>query len=154
MVRKVALQNLLRFCSICKTSYMESILDILEKVKNSLLFHKNLEILSQLLDLYKVFYQFQFLKVPFEGETVRNENDCGDVKLVLKGLLDIFIVAIHQQPSSNAIRILSILVSFLEDHYRKPYIFESVIDIRWIVSGLFSYFFFHSQLASNFSILL
>lgn len=31
-VRKAAIQNLIQFCFICKTSYMESILDILEKV--------------------------------------------------------------------------------------------------------------------------
>lgn len=123
---------------------MESILDILEKVANKILFCiiKIIGWLRSYYDFPKYFFQFQFLKIPFEGETARNESDCGDVKLVLKGLLDIFTLAIHQLPSSNAIRILSILVSFLEDHYKKQFIFESVIDIRWMVSALFIITFF------------
>lgn len=65
-----------------------------------------------------------------------NEGDCSDLKIVIRGLLDIFIFSIYELPSSNAIKILDILVSFLKCHYEKPYILDFVIDVRWMV-GIF-----------------
>ncbi len=55
------------------------------------------------------------------------------MRTVLRGLLDTFVISIYQLPSSNAIKILSILVTFLQNHYKKPYLFEPIFDMRWMV---------------------
>lgn len=71
----------------------------------------------------------------FENDEIaaRCTADHTDVQNLLKGLIDIFAVAVYRLPSSNAIKVLSMLVAFLRNHYKNPHIFEKVNEIRWMV---------------------
>ncbi|XP_065212023.1 tuberin [Planococcus citri] len=102
-IRNTTLDFLIRSCKTCQGIYMESILDILEKV----------------------------LRTPFDQKEIISESNKSDLKKVVGGLLDIFAFCVHELPSSNAIKILDILVTFLKCHYDRPKILESLIDVRW-----------------------
>lgn len=88
--------------------------------------------------MYFLFF-FQVLKAPFEQEEmiIINENDSVDLKIVIRGLLNIFLFSLYELPSSNAVKILDILVTFLKCHYEKPYVLDLVTDVRWMVKFTF-----------------
>jgi hypothetical protein len=79
------------------------------------------------------------LQTPFDDDKIaeRCQKDHSDIQITLKGLIEIFVASMYQLPSSNAIKVLSMLVTFLQRHYEKPEIFESVIDIRLMVRKYF-----------------
>lgn len=128
VVRKAAIEFLLRFSLQCSNVYMEPMLAILGKVSyilgvsgKSNMFFCNVAMLTA-----------KVLQTPFEDDEIaeRCQRDSSDIQIVLKGLIEIFVVSIYQLPSSNAIKVLSMLVTFLQWHYDKPQIFESKTDIR------------------------
>lgn len=90
---------------------------------------------------------FQLLLRPFEMHTTENfpssESDFSDIRCIVNGLIDVFVNKIYKLPSSNAIKIHTMLVTFLEKHYSKPKIFENCNIVRKMVNLSFSYFISH-----------
>ena len=69
---------------------------------------------------------------------VTNEMEVLDVKTVVVGLINIFIVKLYQLPSSHAIKSYRLLVAHLEQHYQKPEVFENTSSVRYVVSTLWT----------------
>ena len=137
IVRKAVIEFLLRFSLQCNNVCMESLLNILEKVSDAIEFIANLIPIK----IFTIFNSciLKVVQTPFDDPKIaeRCQRDRSDIQITLKGLIDIFVISIYQLPSSNAIKILSILVTFLQRHYDKPQIFESVIEIRLMVRKMF-----------------
>lgn len=93
---------------------------------------------------------FQLLFRPFEvypnENTATNEIDFSDTKCLVKGLIDVFVHKIYRLPSSYAIKIYKMLVTFLEMHYAKPKVFENYNVIRKMVrTGCLQKFYYFSN---------
>ena len=129
VVRKAVIEFLLRISRQCSNTYKEPILHILERVSNST--HLIIVTAAKL----EILLYLQVIHTPFDDDDVaeRCQKDPSDVQITLEGLIEIFAVSIHQLPSSNAKKVLSMLVKFLMRHYDKPQIFESVIGMRLMV---------------------
>lgn len=83
---------------------------------------------------------FQLLLRPYEMHSNENysaiETDFSDTKCVVKGLIDVFIHKLYRLPSSHAIKIYQMLVTFLEMHYARPKIFENYHGARKMVTKI------------------
>nr|CAH7730250.1 unnamed protein product [Callosobruchus chinensis] len=105
IVRSSVANLLIDLCMDCETKKCLELLEILEKLLNR----------------------------PFEShhEAIAiQEAELYDVNCVVVGLIKVFTYKIYKLPSSHAVKIYKTLVSFLEQHYRKPKLFENSPNIR------------------------
>ncbi|XP_060521768.1 tuberin [Cylas formicarius] len=89
------------------------------------------------LELLDILEKFLFYSFENERRDVSNEQDFSDVKCLVTGLIDVFVHKIHTLPSSHAVKIYRLLVSFLEKHYEKPKVFENCRQLRFAIFECF-----------------
>jgi len=109
-IRVAVCKLLLEICSHCDTKRCLELLDILEKVMN----HP--------FDLYSL-----------SNTSLKNEHDFEDSKVVVLGLIDLFLEKLHQLPTSHPIKIYHILIGHLETHHQQPKVFENATKIRYSI---------------------
>ncbi|KAJ8913200.1 hypothetical protein NQ315_016142 [Exocentrus adspersus] len=112
-VRSAVAKLLIDLCMECESKKCLELLDILEKL------------------LYR----------PFENHPPDNipvsEPEHSDVKCLVSGLIGVFTYKIHKLPSSHAVKIYKMLVTFLEYHYNQPKIFENCHKVRYMIFNCF-----------------
>ncbi|XP_065337125.1 tuberin [Cloeon dipterum] len=114
VVRNASVQLLVELCLECENKRCLELLDLID----------------------------EFLHRPFEiyeatSAVIVNEADVLDVKSAALGMIKIFHSKAYQLPSTHAIRAYKALVTHLENHYKKPAVFESCNAIRFLIFKCF-----------------
>nr|XP_040237462.2 tuberin isoform X1 [Anopheles coluzzii] len=103
-VRKAVARTLIEFTIHCETKRCIELLEIVEKL----------------------------LQRPYEeNQVVRSEQEAEDIILLVDGLIRLFIVKLYRLPSLHAIRVYSMLIGLLEQHYQRPHVLANVVTIRY-----------------------
>ncbi|CAH1986295.1 unnamed protein product [Acanthoscelides obtectus] len=105
VIRASVANLIIDFCMECETKRCLELLEILEKL------------------LYRPF------EAPSENIALK-EGDVYDINCVVSGLIKVFTHKIFKLPSSHAIKIYKMLVCFLEQHYKRPKLFENCPEVR------------------------
>ncbi|XP_066139931.1 tuberin isoform X2 [Euwallacea fornicatus] len=84
------------------------------------------------LDLLDILEKFLFR--PFEAPAHDNYDD---IVCLVHGLNSLFIRKLYNLPSSHAIRVFTILVTFLEKHYEMPLCFQGCSQVRYAIFDCF-----------------
>ncbi|KAK9888340.1 hypothetical protein WA026_000595 [Henosepilachna vigintioctopunctata] len=111
VIRTSVCKMLLRLCMNCETKKCVEMLEVLEK----------------------------FMFRPFEiyVDCSPSETELTDVLFLVKELINVFVHKIHRTPSTHAIKIYTMLVCFLEMHYKKPLVFANCYEVRYLIFDCF-----------------
>ncbi|CAG9773906.1 unnamed protein product [Ceutorhynchus assimilis] len=101
LVKTSVIKMLVEMCMFCESKRCLELLDILER----------------------------FLNRPFDNACP--ESDYQDIICLATGLTALFVKKIYKLPSAHALRIYTMLLTFLEKHYSMPVLFQDCPQIRY-----------------------
>ncbi|KAL1488930.1 hypothetical protein ABEB36_014716 [Hypothenemus hampei] len=106
-IRSSVIKMLVEMCTVCESKRCLELLDIMEK----------------------------FLNRPFD--CVYQDSDYQDIVCLVTSLTGLFVRKIHKLPTTHAVRIYTMLVTFLEKHYKTPTSFYGCSQVRYIIFDCF-----------------
>lgn len=85
----------------------------------------------ELFDIIEKAIMRQYTENVADGYVYQSEEEIKDIKVLVEGLIQVFHVKLYRLPSTHAIFIYHMLISFMEHHYQKPKAYENTVGIRY-----------------------